>query len=228
VGRLSTRSALVALLLLAPVPTIGVTAALLVAPGPVGHGIFTACKVWISLFPAAWYLLVERGRPSWSRPTRSGILIGCLSGVAIGSTILIGFWTTVHDRVDPALVREAARGMKLVSPPSYLLAAAGWTLINSLMEEYVYRWFMLRQLRMLSSTTAAAVISALIFTTHHVIAVSVYLGTLEIVLASSGVFFGGLLWAWLYLRFRSIWPSWISHVLADVAVFVVGWYLLFG
>lgn len=219
---------MVALLLLAPVPTIGVTAALLVAPGPMGHGIFTACKIWILLFPAVWYLVVERSRPRWSRPTRSGILIGCATGLAIGSTILVGYWMVVHDRVDPALVREAARGMKLVSPPSYLLAAAGWTLVNSLIEEYVYRWFMLRQLRVLSSAAPAAVISALIFTVHHVIAVSAYLGPLEIVLASSGVFFGGLLWAWLYLRHRSVWPPWISHVLADTAVFVVGWHLLFG
>jgi membrane protease YdiL (CAAX protease family) len=218
----------VALLLLAPVPTIGVTAALLVAPGPVGHGIFTACKIWILLFPAAWYLVVERGRPNWSRPTRGGLLLGSVTGIAIGTTILIGYWTVIHDRVDPALVREAARGMKLVSPPSYLLAAAGWTLVNSLIEEYVYRWFMLRQLRALTAAPAAAVISASIFTAHHVIAVSAYLGPLEIVLASSGVFFGGLLWAWLYLRYRSVWSPWISHVFADAAVFVIGWHLLFG
>jgi hypothetical protein len=46
--------------------------------------------------------------------------------------------------------------------------------------------------------------------------------------ASTGVFIGGVIWAWLYSRYRSIWPGWISHVLADIAVFGVGWWLLFG
>jgi membrane protease YdiL (CAAX protease family) len=216
------------LLLLAPAPTIGVTAALFVAPGPTGHAIYTACKIWILLLPAAWYLGVERGRPSWSPPRRGGLLAGCLSGLAIGATVLIGFWTVAHERVDPELVREAAGSMQLLSPPDYLLAAAGWTLVNSLMEEYVYRWFALRQLRALMSDPAAVVASAVIFTVHHVLAVSVYLGTLETVLASTGVFVGGLLWAWLYLRYGSVWPPWISHVFADLAIFIIGWHLLFG
>ena len=47
------RSAWLALALLAPVPSIGVTAALVVAPGPVGQAVFTACKVWLLLLPTA-------------------------------------------------------------------------------------------------------------------------------------------------------------------------------
>ena len=68
----------------------------------------------------------------------------------------------------------------------------------------------------------------MIFTAHHIIAMSVYLGLLLTALGSLGVFIGGVEWAWLYLRYRSIWPGWISHVMADVAVFSIGWMLLFG
>jgi membrane protease YdiL (CAAX protease family) len=63
---------------------------------------------------------------------------------------------------------------------------------------------------------------------HHVIAVSQYLDPLLTFLASAGVFAGALIWSWLYMRYRSIWPGWLSHVLADIAVFGIGWYLLFG
>jgi hypothetical protein len=76
--------------------------------------------------------------------------------------------------------------------------------------------------------TTAVFASAAIFTAHHVIAVSQYLDPLHTILASAGVFAGGLVWSWLYLRYRSIWPCWISHVLADIAVFGIGWYLLFS
>ena len=42
-----------------------------------------------------------------------------------------------------------------------------------------------------------------------------------------GVFLGGCAWSWLYLRYRSIWPGYISHIIADIAVFGVGWMILF-
>jgi membrane protease YdiL (CAAX protease family) len=221
-------SAWLALALLAPVPTIGVTSALVVAPGPIGQAVFTACKLWLLLLPTVWYLAVERGRPSWSPPRRGGLGVGLALGAAIGATILLAYTLAVSDRVDPSLVRQAARTMTLLSPPDYLLAAAGWTLVNSLMEEYVYRWFVLRQLRAITSDLVAIFGSALVFTAHHVVAVSVYLTPALTVLASLGVFLGGVTWSWLYLRYRSVWPPWISHVLADVAVFVIGWHLLFG
>ncbi len=96
------------------------------------------------------------------------------------------------------------------------------------MEEYVYRWFVLRQSEQLFSAPWAILTSAAVFTLHHIIAVSQYLNPLHTVVASTGVFVGGVIWAWLYWRYRSIWPGWISHVLADVAVFGVGWWLLFG
>jgi hypothetical protein len=38
----------------------------------------------------------------------------------------------------------------------------------------------------------------------------------------------GACWSFLYLRYESIWPGWISHVLADLAVFLIGWHLLFA
>jgi membrane protease YdiL (CAAX protease family) len=47
-------------------------------------------------------------------------------------------------------------------------------------------------------------------------------------LGSLAVLAAGACWSFLYLRYDSIWPGWISHVVADVAVFAVGWQLLFA
>ena len=43
-----------------------------------------------------------------------------------------------------------------------------------------------------------------------------------------GVMIGGLVWSWMYMRYRSIWPGWVSHAIVDVAVFGVGAWVLFG
>jgi len=222
------RRALIALLLLAPIPSLGVIMAMVVAPGPVGKSIFTVAKIWLLVFPAAWYLLVEKGRPSWSPPRHGGLGTGAVSGVVVGGAIVAGAWLFGVQHMDLAPLRTEVQKMGLNSALPYLAAAAGWTFVNSLMEEYVYRWFVFRQCEALIKGWAAVIASAAIFTAHHVIAVSQYLDPLLTVLASAGVFAGGAAWSWLYMRYRSIWPGWISHVLADIAVFGVGWFLLFG
>jgi membrane protease YdiL (CAAX protease family) len=222
------RLALIALLLLAPIPSFGVIMAMVVTPGPVGKTIFTVAKVWLLVFPAAWYLLVEKGRPSWSPPRRGGLIVGAASGVAVAGIIVVGAWLLGVQNMDLAPLRTEVQEMGLNTALPYLAGAAGWTFVNSLMEEYVYRWFVFRQCEALMNGWAAVIASAAIFTAHHVIAVSQYLDPLLTFLASAGVFAGALIWSWLYMRYRSIWPGWLSHVLADIAVFGIGWYLLFG
>jgi membrane protease YdiL (CAAX protease family) len=116
----------------------------------------------------------------------------------------------------------------LTTPRAYLLGALGWIFVNSAMEEYVYRWFVFSQCERLMPRFAAILASAAVFTTHHVIALSTYLNPTLTAFASVGVFGGGVLWAALYSRYRSIWPGWISHIIADIAIFAVGWEILFG
>jgi len=217
-----------ALLMVAPVPSLGVITAMIVAPGPIGKTFFTIAKLWLLVFPAAWFLLVEKGRPSRSPIRQGGLVIGAVSGVVLAVLIVLGAWLFGVQNTDLEPLRAAVREMGLHTVVPYLAGALGWTFVNSLMEEYVYRWFIFRQCEMLMNGTAAVLAAAAIFTAHHVIAVSQYLSPLFTVLASAGVFVGGLVWSWLFLRYRSIWPCWISHVLADIAVFGIGWWLLFG
>ena len=42
------------------------------------------------------------------------------------------------------------------------------------------------------------------------------------------LFAGGVAWSWLYVRYGSIWPGYLSHAIVDVAVFGTGAALLFG
>jgi len=221
-------TAVLALLLLAPVPTVGVTFAMYLMPGPTGRGVFAIAKIWLVVFPAVWYLAVEHGTPSVSPIRRGGLATGAAVGLGLSAAIAVGYWAVIGYMIDPAAVRQAAVSMELASPARFLTAAIGWTLVNSVVEEYVYRWFILRELRALMSDAAAVVGSAAIFTVHHVVSMNAYLDPLPTLLGSVGVFLGGAIWSGLYLRYGSIWPGWISHALVDVAVFVAGWHLLFG
>ncbi len=219
---------IVAVALVAPAPSLGVWAAMVAAPGTLGHAVFLAAKIWLVCFPAFWFLVFEKGRPSWSLPTRESVRTGLASGLALAGAIVAVTWLFGGFKIDVAPLASAAASMGLASPRGFLAGAAAWILLNSLIEEYVYRWFILRQCERLVSPTVAIFASAVVFTAHHVIAVSRYLDPRFSFLASAGVFAGGLVWAWLSHRYRSIWPCWISHIVADLAVFAIGWRLLFG
>jgi membrane protease YdiL (CAAX protease family) len=200
---------------------------MIVLPGPIGQTIFTCSKVWLVVFPTVWWLGVERGRVSWSPARRGGLGVGAIQALVLGSTIFLAYWLIGRPGIDVATVRATLEPMGLMVPGQYLAGATYWVLGNSLIEEYVYRWFILRQCERLMPGPAAIVVSALVFTAHHVVAMASYLPPGLTALASTGVLIGGLLWAWCYLRYRSIWPGWISHLGADVGIFVSGWHLLF-
>ena len=222
------RRALLALALLVPVPSLGTAAAMILIPGPVGQALFMAAKIWLLAFPACWYLVVERGRASWSPAREGGLGVGLLTGLIAGAAIVAAAWLFGIFEMDMGELAGEVDEMGLATPRAYLLGALGWTFANSLMEEYVYRWFVFSQCESLMPRLLAVFASASVFTAHHVVALSTYLPVHLNALASLGVFIGGFIWAVLYSRYRSIWPGWISHIIADVAVFAVGWEILFG
>src|SRR5439155_785789 len=78
---------------------------------------------------------------------------------------------------------------------------------------------------------AAAALSALAFTAHHVVVLAVYFPGptefLTVVLPFAlcvGV--GGAVWAWLYDRAQSLYAPWLSHLIIDAAILVVGYDLV--
>ena len=74
----------------------------------------------------------------------------------------------------------------------------------------------------------AVILSALLFTVHHVFALAAQVDWRVTLLASVGVFIGGVTWSWLYRRYRSIWPGYLCHLMADAPIFVIGYVLIFG
>ena len=219
---------MLALMLLAPAPSLGVFCAMIWPGDVIGHWVFILCKVWLVALPTVWWWHVEAGRPRFFRPRLRPVLVGALLGTLMGAAILISYGLGFASRIDPTALREAVHAMGLSRPLPFAAATLYWSLLNSAVEEYVYRWFLLRQLDLVVSKVPAAVIAASVFTAHHVIAMWVYLPPGFLALASSGVFVGGLIWALLFQRYRSVWSCWISHMLVDIAVFAVGWGMLFG
>lgn len=224
-------SALLSLLLLVPAPSIGVLFGMFWFEGqPLGQAVWAATKVWLVALPIVWWVLVDRRRPSWSPMHRGGVAAGMITGLAICVVIIAAYALLGRRLIDVEQARAQLQSVGLGSMLRYLLMCAFWVFVNSVIEEYVWRWFVYVKLRDLAGGAAAVVLSAAAFTLHHVFALGANFHWQPLVVAagSLGVFVGGVTWSALYHRYGSVWPGWISHAWADVGVFAVGWWILFG
>lgn len=201
-------------------------------PGTVvGQTIFTLSKIWLFALPVVWHRWVDGGRWSWSPPDRTGRRdwgLAVVSGLLAGAAIVTTYLFIAPHLVDLDAAAREIRAVGLDRPGLVLAMAAYWILVNSVLEEVVWRWFVVRQGEAaLGTATGAVWLSAAAFTVHHAVALAVYLPPLATVLASAGVGLAGAFWGWLYLRSGSVWPPWVSHALVDVAVFGSAYHLLF-
>ena len=232
------RLALIALLLTAPVQLLGTTAAMVWFPeSTLAKAGFAAAKVGLMLAPVLWLIGVERTRPRiprWKRfPWGRGMAAAHVTGLLIFIAIALFYLLLGRQWIDAEAMRQRVVEMGLDRKWLYLAGAVYWCTANSLLEEYFWRWFIFARLRevfarSVAGVAAAVVVCGLLFTAHHVVALKVYFDWPTTLVASLGVFIGGVTWSLIYLRYKNIYAAYVSHVWADVIIFWIGWQLIFG
>lgn len=199
-----------------------------VLPGPVGQAVFGVTKAWILVLPLAWTWLGDREPLRFPRIRTAGLGVGLGLGLAVSVLIVAAYLLVGKHWIDAALMRERISAIGLGDPRVYVAAATYWCLINALLEEYVWRWFVFRKCEVLVAPIPAVLLAALFFTLHHAIALIAFVDWRVTLISCTGVFIGGAIWSWCYLRYRCIWPGYLSHVVVDIAVFSIGGWILFG
>ncbi|MEO1211466.1 MAG: type II CAAX endopeptidase family protein [Cyanobacteria bacterium J06638_20] len=221
-------NASVALILLVAAASLGIAARFYVT-NVWGQSFFVVTRLWILVLPIAWHLWVDQGRLTFNVPQKRDVWAGLVSGFAILIIILVAYGWLGRAWIDPSVVRTTAGNIGLLNPIAYLAGAIYFTFVNALVEEYIWRWFVYRKCEVLLAGKWAVILAALCFTLHHVIALTALTGNgLVVVLGSLGVFLGGVIWSACFLTYRSLWVCYISHLLADLAIALIGWHLLFS
>lgn len=224
----SKLAAATALLLLVPAPSIGAYVSMHLDWGFFGQVVYGLSKGWLALVPLVWWLVVEKGKWSWSRPTRGGFGVAGILGVVLSAGIIGGYWLVGERLIDGQQLAAAARKNQLDDTWKFIFFSFYLITINSLLEEYVWRWFVFRKCETLLPGWLAVLASAGFFTIHHVIALRAQMPWSGTLICSSGVFVGGAVWSWCYLRYRSVWPGYLSHAIVDLAILYLGWQVIFN
>lgn len=94
--------------------------------------------------------------------------------------------------------------------PNYPVMFANF--VSNFYEEFIFRGVILGLLLTAMGRArawTASIISALLFCQGHLQYPPILLST---------VFVAGVVWAWLTVKYKSLWPAWMSHTIADILV----------
>lgn len=180
-------------------------------------------------FPLVFVWFVDRSQIGFPSFQSKGLILGVSFGLLAALAIFGLYLAVLRDFLlagdTPGKIIEKLNELNCNTPLKFLLLAAFYSLLHSLLEEYYWRWFVFGWLRRYWSLWPAVVVSSLGFMAHHVILLVIYFPEHIWDLAvpfSLCVAIGGGVWAWLYERSKSIYALWISHLIVDAAIMAVG------
>jgi hypothetical protein len=199
-------------------------------PG-IQQGVYTVGKAIQFGLPAVWALAIERRRFVRAGPRLSSTIGGLASGLLIAGVMLGAYYALAGSpqlAAAAVAVRTRLASIGFSSRTQFILIGLFYAALHSWLEEFYWRWFVFGRLRELVLPTAAIAISSLCFMAHHVIVLMTYFPGPAAIALSAAVALAGGFWAWLYRRTNSLYGPWLSHLMADAAIFAVGYQLVFG
>lgn len=161
------------------------------------------------------------------RPRRfligEGLKMGLWLGAGIYILVLVAFFL-FRPFIDLNTIAEGLLGKEGVDRENFLWVALYISLVNSFLEELLFRGLAFLELR--EHTRFAGVFSAAAFALYHIGILDGWFSPWIYGLCMAGLFAGGLIFNWLD-RQGSILPSWLAHAAANLAINTIG-LVMFG
>ncbi|TQR36306.1 CPBP family intramembrane glutamic endopeptidase [Brevibacillus brevis] len=168
--------------------------------------------------------LRKQWQSAWGSFEWQGTLYGLALGVLMLTGVLAGLWLLLQEPGRPEAVRAGMEAWGIKRRWIWFFSVY-LIFINSLLEELFWRGFVLQRFRASLSRFLSIFLSGFFYSLYHLIISTLLFGLRNGLFITSLVFGVGLIWGWLKEMFPSIYPNWISHLLADLglALAVVLW-----
>lgn len=188
---------------------------------PWAQPVYGIVKLTIVLFLLVW-ILKKPPLPSmifrWKwNDSAKGLLWGILCAISIVGAAWLA-QTTLFSAL-PAIQQKMTAFPILQN--HFWSAAILFSLAHSLFEEWYWRHFVGRGLELYLHPSLALTLGSLAFTAHHIIILGYLFPWWFTIIGSISIFLGGAIWSLLYKKTDNLLTPWISHILADLAIFVV-------
>ena len=220
--------AFIALFLVSVMPTISILFTYSWSESELqGQIFFVFAKLWYVLIPVYWIYRIEKRRLMLGEINSKGRAESLISGIIMFVVIVVIF-LLFGETIDIELMKQEIGPTGLLNLPLFIGGMIYWITINSLVEEFVFRQFIGDRLLEITGRESITIfLSAAIFTCHHTVLLSLYFEPWQNAIASFGIFIAGATWSILWLRHRSLFVCWLSHAIADLAVFGIAYVILF-
>lgn len=192
----------------------------------VSYALKTALKIVLFLvipfvyvrFFAPRAAVVKRSSSSISfRKLLPGILVGAFSFVAI-----MVVYALLAQHIDLASIALELQTKLGITPINFIFIGIYITLVNSLLEEYFFRNFIFLRLFGEGKRLVAYLYSSVLFALYHMAIFGQWFDASITALCLLGLFVIGLVWCRINSGSGHFYNSWIAHMLADVAVIIIG------
>lgn len=191
--------------------------------------IYALVKVVMVALPLAALLVGWRPAAFLRGANKTDILLGLALG-AVFFAVIVGVYLLAPNLFVvaklSAIPRAAAFGLNV--PATLIVVGIVFAVLHSLFEEFYWRWFIFGALRTIVTTPIAVALGGLAFSLHHIIILSAFVIFPIAIIGGLSVGAVGSLWSYMYNRRGTLVAPWLSHILADLAIVVVSYLMLFG
>ena len=151
-----------------------------------------------------------------------GILLGTLAGL-----ILVGAFMFFRRVINMDVIfLELATKSKITSA-NYLIVTTYFTFGNSFLEEFFFRGFIFTNLYKMGYKKLGYVFSSALFALYHIAIFKNWFSLQLILLCMLGLFITGIVFDYVDTKSDNFLNSWAIHILADLAIVIIGYIYLF-
>lgn len=180
--------------------------------------VFFGCSITL-------YSLMCRDHSIRSLFCRSDLRHAVVLGVGVYVLLMGGFFV-LRPLIDLQAIARGLLEKEQITAANFLFVALYISICNSFLEELFFRGFAYLTLRKYWSELSAQIFSAAAFALYHVFILRGWFSAWIFALALAGLFVAGLLFNFLD-RKGSLFPSWLVHGSANLAINTVG-LIMFG
>lgn len=196
-----------------------------------GKTCFGLIKFHLVAWPAVATIFIlresmSRPAPAWKARFRT-LIPGVLIGVVVVASMFVLMKTPMGDIVLASGDKIRRKVDDLGMLRYYVPFAIYLSLVNSLIEEYYWRWFAYGALRRLMPLGWAHVVAALAFSAHHIVLVSQFFPLNFALFMGLSVGIGGLIWSLMYQKYNTILGPWACHIIIDAGFLWIVYDLFF-
>lgn len=199
----------------------------------VARVIYGLTKAFTLVWPLVALRFVYQRKDARFRLVGPGWAESALAGTGVGLGIVVVLIVLMAGGPLAALVEDSASNIRLKAAQlgileNYWLFGLFLAVAHSLIEEYYWRWFVYGGLRELLPVPVAHAVAGLAFAAHHVIVASQFFGLGWGIILGGSVGLGGAAWSVMFQRHGILLGAWVSHMIVDFGLLIVGHRLIFG